>query len=147
MIMYKDAVRMLKESIEAMGPDYVYVKPDTSIACLYVHSSDESDDGVVPGCIVGDLLVRQHILTLRDLSDLQANVGTGSFTEIHQDVVDIYGDGFSDKARKLLDLVQDGQDRGVPWGAALEEGVENMYYEGRFTSEEEGENYIPQYAY
>lgn len=124
---FTETVEMIKESIAAMGSDYVYQRPKDSITCLYAHIT-ETEDGetkIEPGCIVGDILIRQHILTLDELAEIQEEYpdGRGDAYDMTNNLRDMNGTEFTDKARDLLKQVQGAQDIGTTWGQALENGL------------------------
>ena len=145
MIMYKEALGMLMESVNAMGADHKYETPEGSSTCLYVHESSDSDNGLEPGCIIGDMLIRQHILTLEELKVIQEELSDGpSFRRIAQDVSEVSGKRFSSKAIEFLVDAQRGQDGGAPWGAAVANARRVMedIYSDLYAPEEEGEIYL-----
>lgn len=136
MITFSEAVEMIKESIEAAPEGHTYKMLDGESVCLYVHDYPSDDDEVParlePGCIVGDMIVRQHILTLEELYDVQRNAvnGKNSVDMMWDNVAEITGKELTDKARDFLLEVQCAQDHCNTWKDSLDmarEVVENGY--------------------
>lgn len=121
-VTYTEAVSMLQESIDAIGHDFVYKKQDGEDLCLYVHNESGS---LEPGCIVGDMLVRQHILTISELYDMQENRedGKSSFDTIKKYIEQETGKSFTTMASDLIYWTQHAQDTGLTWSEALESGM------------------------
>lgn len=128
-ITYAEAVSMLQESIDAIGHDFVYEKQDGEDLCLYVH--DESGS-LEPGCIVGDMLIRQHILTISELYDMQETKedGKGSFDNVQRYIERETGKSFTNRASDLIYWTQHAQDAGLTWGEALQSGMQAVAYYG-----------------
>lgn len=121
-VTYTEALSMLQESIDALGDDFVYEKQDGEDLCLYVHNNSGS---LEPGCIAGDMLVRQHILTISELYDIQENRvdGRSSFDTIKKYIEQETGKFFTIMASDLIYWTQHAQDTGLTWGEALESGI------------------------
>lgn len=122
-VKFDDVVRWAIESAAIKGNDYVYTNPDPrDSTCLYVH--EVADGTLVPGCIVGDMVVRQGVLTidtlnvLADEAGVNVEVGIESFARY---IEEASGRVFTDKARAFLEALQSEQDSGTEWGRAISE--------------------------
>lgn len=145
MIKFDEVVSMLRESIAAMGEDHVYQRMAGETKCLYVHRVVDQDSESItlePGCIMGDMIVRQHILTLEELSDIQENPygANGPMYEMQDRIFERTGKTFSDKASDLMLAVQDSQDSGDDWGSALRAGLD---YVSKNSYREDDESLLP----
>jgi hypothetical protein len=107
------------KTVVAERPNFVYRRPehmepivnsdgDVSGDCLYVHTEPDDETALVPGCLVGTVLHRLGV----PLRELRKHEGRSGWS-----VVDEFG---ADDSRTTLHDVQLRQDRGVPWGKALE---------------------------
>lgn len=117
---YDRAVELAREVVAEFGEDYVYpesVKVSeyeaTPPTCVYVH-----DDK--PSCLVGQILHKYGV----SLEALSLNEFRGAWT-----VSGTLADA-DDKARFFLSSAQDSQDKGEPWGTAVEFGLSQVktYY-------------------
>ncbi|MFI2909437.1 hypothetical protein ACG2OD_14425 [Streptomyces sp. PDY-4] len=100
--------------IVSESPDKVYEAPESMAdeygGCFYVHNNDDGTKSA--GCIVGQVLHRLGV-SLEDLSkgetySANAAVALAGVQGVSEDVV------------YFLRMVQSRQDRGTPWGEALQ---------------------------
>lgn len=126
---YSDITAMLKEIVEEFGSDYVYPKRhlSTGPGCVYAWEGK-------PDCIVG------HVLTRIDAIDpvvcSPVDPGNGNYPTVPSwevaelnlemqinalwEQLAVLGFRFDPDAQGLLETIQDEQDSGVTWGAALD---------------------------
>jgi hypothetical protein len=115
------AKELLTEAVAEKGDDYVYTTPDGKQGteeyqpvCLYVH-------GDRPGCIVGHALHKAGV-TLAVLSYEERNDASGVLRSLRSaDVLDC-----EDGVSQLFQDVQSLQDRGVPWGQAVQQSLAEL---------------------
>lgn len=105
---YEDVLPIIKAIVEAKGPDYVYEKVNDR--CVYL------DQFGNPSCLVGYFLAYQsliyHLAPHQYEDEGASNVlGTLDYEEIAS---------FDEDATDFLQVVQEKQDSGVPWGQAVE---------------------------
>ena len=125
-VKFDDVVRWAKESADLKGHDYVYLNPDPcDSTCLYVH--EVADGTLVPGCIVGDMVVRQGVLTIDTLNVLADEAGRSveaGISSFARYIEEASGRVFTDRARAFLEALQSDQDAGSEWGRAISEAWE-----------------------
>lgn len=116
---YEDAVLGLKRAIELKGADYVYERVKVSTGDVTVPLCVNWDNGQ-PSCIVGHVLVNEMGVDPDDpaaqASQAQSAAGTLVFLDIKAD----------ERTQSLLGLAQIAQDRGTPWGEAVESAIETV---------------------
>jgi hypothetical protein len=110
------AVRAMREAVEAKGRDFVYLRPtdEEDGACSYTHLVDGE---VVPGCLVGDALVRLGV-PVGKFRDLNINTGEdpwGAMSRLKWDGILKFSEGAAD----VFGEAQRQQDSGIAWGNAL----------------------------
>ena len=107
------------KTIAAENPDHVYEAPAdlaTDLGrCLYVHYDE-------PGCIVGKALFDLGV-SLGDLTTFgdDARLGGGAPAESLLKELGIIG--CLDSASGRIQSIQSRQDRGIPWGEAVEGAI------------------------
>ena len=118
---YDQTLAMLQEIVDRIGLDTLYediraidLSGVREGACFNVHK--RNDGTVVPGCIVGRLVVDHLHIDPNDIWEGYAS--SSSYTLMHW-VEGEYGHSFSKDALELLELVQNHQDNGRTWGEAL----------------------------
>ena len=103
-----DALRALEEAVAEKGEDYRY---DVTDGCVYV-------EGDQPSCIAGNALARLGV-PIEDMLRFNAGWGVTSLARELDLSID-------DRARAALDIAQELQDEGAPWGVgdkAMDRGV------------------------
>lgn len=122
-ITYEDAARALDEAVNEKGTDFVYDPPSGDV-CSYTDREGN------PSCIVGHVIAKLNPKAFARIAEFE-------WYEVHDDDVETYPLikeanvshidttfgvelGLTDDAEKLLRMVQDRQDRGIPWGKAVE---------------------------
>ena len=113
-ITYDMALEALKAAVEEKGEDFVYEKPDDAATCAYLHV-DENGDMTVPGCGVGNALLRLGV-SAKFLEDYNEGYGVGHLVRD--------ADGRSQftidkKALALFFQFQTVQDNKGSWSLAL----------------------------
>lgn len=112
-----EVVRLLGEGIQERGEGFIYRKPTGSSNgiddCLYVH---HTPDGLEAGCGVG-LALHKHGVSLHELRKHEGD-NARSLLESLRTLFHTRED-----ASELLGLFQAYQDRGWPWGKALEKAL------------------------
>lgn len=112
-------VETIEDLVREYGGDHVYGDGGSIPGeCFYVHTPEGGGTAEpVPGCLVGHLLhvagVDLHRLARADRDELKAG----------RLVMQLEGEGVLDPESgviSILDLVQDLQDSGTPWGECLE---------------------------
>lgn len=135
---YAEAVRLAVEAADERGNDYTYNNPSGSMQCMYVH---DIGDKIVPGCIVGNILIRKGIISAVELDMLEKNEhdsGSTAFRIFNGIITRKTGWKFTGKALTFLGHVQSRQDGGESWGDAISEAMawtEELHY-GRAESVE-----------
>lgn len=111
-------IEAVKRLVEERGEDYTYDRAEIGPAsCLYVHT-DKTHYGVtepVPGCIAGQVLHAAGI-TLHELAEqegLRAGTAMHNLREAGRLTVQV-------GVYEMLNDMQEAQDDGETWGAALE---------------------------
>jgi hypothetical protein len=102
---YDEALELLYRAIAEKGPDYVYEKTSTGLgSCAYFIDNQ-------PSCIVG------HVLAYKGVKpeDLPGRSNTAQIGALAV--------GEDSRTNYLLDMAQVYQDRGVPWGQAVENAL------------------------
>lgn len=116
-ISYEMALKGLKAAIEVKGADYVYQPFETTTmsqgACRYF------DQQAQPSCIVGHVLDSLGVAPFRFEQPMNA-VGVAM---LESRGVIAYDQDDWEKTGKLLYYAQRRQDRGTPWGAAVDEAI------------------------
>lgn len=109
---------LLTEAVAEKGAEYVYTNPegvpggsDSLANCYYVHGSQ-------PGCIVGHVLHKAGVPleTLTEHETRPAGFVLRSLEDFDLD----------HNTLRLLDDVQERQDRGVPWGEAVQQALAEL---------------------
>lgn len=124
------AIELLRECVTERGADYVYTPEDTGISladrpgqsCLNWHRTAD-----VPGCIVG-LALNKAGVTGEDFRDAHSD-GDGADSAT-SDLPMVFA---TKRASRMLGYVQERQDRGAPWGEAVDALVssyETRYFDG-----------------
>jgi len=127
---YAETLAMLNEVADEMGCDTLYRDlraadmPDVSESCYNAHK--RSDGTFVPGCIVGQVVVKKLGVPALKLWDGKwgmlsvSRMGARDLAEwlSSEDV------RFTFKALELLRIVQVEQDSDTPWGEAIDQAVE-----------------------
>jgi hypothetical protein len=116
---FEEAVSLVREIVEKYGEDYVYPQGDLG-KCDYVREGQ-------PSCLVGHVLVRKGvpIERLQKADKLMGGAGVTAemlLPELQMEEVL----KTTDRAAIFLDTVQSGQDEGVAWGDALDEGLRQV---------------------
>lgn len=111
----QQAVEGLK-ALAAERPDYVYETPDGYSPGRCVYANPEATE---PSCIVGHLLHRNGV-PLALLNELDDGDTPAEDISDHPDIP------MELEARWLLVAVQGRQDRGVPWGKAVAESLQEL---------------------
>lgn len=104
---------LLKEAVVERGADYVDPDASRPNLCRNVHVAD--DGTPIPGCIVGWVLHKSGV-SLELLSENNMAAASSVISELREGNVLT----FEVEAQYLLDRVQDHQDKGVPWGTAVQ---------------------------
>lgn len=108
---YDDVLPIIEEIVAAKGPDYVYEKVNDR--CVYM------DEQGKPSCLVGYFLAHQSLIY--DLSPHEYEEEGASNvlnTLAYNDIA-----YFDSEADDFLQIVQEKQDAGVPWGQAVDFAV------------------------
>lgn len=111
-ITYDEALGLLREAVEIRGEDYKYY--DDFSSCQYF-----TEDTKEPMCIVGQAVAlsdkyREELIEL--LYDYNE-------TEFVPDEIEEIKEYFTEEALILFHTTQSFQDRGDPWGQAVESGT------------------------
>lgn len=127
MLEVEDAIHALREAVKERGPNYCYpvVEDDPPASCHYKWTPEDADrvKGAVvgkPACGVGLALAKRGILDTLVPSHTAVNNArsiNGMFGVHHH---------ISGRAIEVLSAFQTMQDRGTPWGLALD-NAENHY--------------------
>jgi hypothetical protein len=107
----------LLEEVVAGNEDMIYEKPDNSRVCSYVAGKNTM------GCGVGQVFRKAgvRILDLKRLDDIGGVSGVYYHGLTGKGIVKM-----DTSSRALLDAFQYRQDKGVPWGVALQEVKKEM---------------------
>lgn len=118
MFTYEEVLGDLREIVQQEGEDKV-------ADCCYVDWDGYAQE-LSPTCIVGHFLWKHDLIDYDewDIIDGQNSDYVVERLEKRKNV------GFETEAKKLLLLVQESQDTGVPWGYALENAVVQLAEEG-----------------
>lgn len=112
---HEQVVDALHRVVEEFGPNTVYKKGPDEALCLYAREGDH-------GCIVGEALAVLGV-PREDLLALTRNGGTGSRAKISlgaRHALPELGVVVSRETTSLLIDAQSNQDKGTPWGRAVE---------------------------
>lgn len=109
----RDALR----AVVAEKPDYIYrapqhMNPANEGTCYYVHTEDDDEEDLTPGCLVGCVLDRLGI----PLESLREHEGDSA-----DSVVSSYLPQASKRTLNVLYEAQNFQDRRQTWAVALRE--------------------------
>ena len=111
---YDEALDLLNQAVDERGTDYIYNKPTDAKFCQYFHGQE-------PGCIVGWVLAKKG-LTPDDLEDVsQYGQRYADESALHLAEAGIFV--ADDRTVTLLERVQQLQDDGVQWGAAVADAL------------------------
>ena len=124
---YNTALSALNDAVAEKGVDFVYKKTETLedefggdsyTVCAYLHH-DEDGNLTVPGCIVGNVMVRLGVPATALVS---VNTGTDARSMLRFLTAEGYIT-YTGKAAGLLSRVQGIQDGGIKsWSEAVVEG-------------------------
>lgn len=113
----QETVQLLRRAVEEKGADHVYQPP------THIEDGEEWQEshsyfhGGKPGCLVG------HVLSYKGITE-EALGSDNADTRVNELFVNrtVWAD---DDVQAILTKVQDAQDQGKAWGAAVEEGLES----------------------
>lgn len=116
---YENTVLALKNAVALKGEDYVYkVSANTrGPACVYFGRDKQ------PSCIVGHLLAEMGVEPFAFNSKTNSSSVTALMSKGVLEVDDLDAN-FRSRTLELLAMTQNKQDNGIPWGRALEEGID-----------------------
>lgn len=114
MITYDTAVAEVRETIADKGEDYVYspvrgASSSEGTMCAYFYEGK-------PSCLIGQWMNRYHGVT-----DAGVFEGDEARTVVPAILLNV-----EHKAADFLQELQEEQDRGLPWGLALEKALTHM---------------------
>jgi len=115
---YDRAVQLLEQAVEVFGEDHVYSPRDggTTPWCKYVHEGR-------PDCIVGNVLAAAGVPIWRlEAADSFPNNPTAGEL-VAQLAAEEFLAPLDERTPYLLDVVQDRQDAGTPWGEAVDDAI------------------------
>jgi hypothetical protein len=113
-----DALTLLRAAVQAKGADHIYQpKPNGrgDRQCYYLY-------GDQPDCIVGHVLLAAG-WTLDEVYSVEETT-PGSYQ------CGLWSQRLTERAAALLDYTQINQDRGLPWGKAVDDAVAQMEADG-----------------
>lgn len=125
--MYLDlakAQELINAAVTEKGAEYVY--PHSAVSglssdCKYVEFSSE-ERGYIPSCIVGHALITGGLdmVAIRESGYNESGITLLVDYLVENELID----GYDDDALAFLARIQNSQDRGRPWGEAVEKAKE-----------------------
>lgn len=126
---YAQTLQFLLDAVAVKGEDYVYEGVDDNgggdaMRCYYARNGE-------PDCIVGHVLHKLGvpIEKMEYNQETKNNVDVISHKTIHSHFYTLrseYGINFSERARRLLAVVQGFQDSDYSWGDAVQSAKEQL---------------------
>ena len=119
---YEDVLLSLKEIVHAKGERYVYEKAVDG-RCVYYDPDTEQ-----PSCLVGHFVYKEGLLSFDDIAPYEDDNAESMTQQLEHDQIAY----FDSRSVQLLNIAQELQDQGRPWGEALDYAITKIsrrYYE------------------